>query len=214
MDRTEKTKEKKQINKLTIVIVILISIIVLAAAALAVVYIVSNINEKKREKEYGAMIEDLMDCYIDQDVEKYANLCYPGDFFQLEADAYYDGSTDDLKSDLKDNLKSENSSIKEYYGSQVEFDVKMESVSEASATDKSSIKSQMNSWTDTLDADEKNVKNAYRLSFDLEVKTVNGSSEITDCYAMIIVTEDDEKILWDWNFNDADWDTYTYYNED
>ena len=206
--------EKKKKNGFLIAVVILIAIIVLAAAALAAVHIASNIKEKNREKEYGAIIEALMDCYINQDIEKYISLCYPGEFLELEADAYYDGSVDDLKSDLKANLKEENSSIKEYYGSQVEFKVKVNNVRNASSSDISSVKSQMNKWTESIGADEEKIKTAYRMSFDLSVNTTGGNRNVVDCYAMIVLTESGDRILWDWNFNNANWDSYTYYNED
>lgn len=209
----EKTEKKKK-NGLLIAAVVLIIIIVVAVAALAAVHIVSGVKEKNREKEYGKVIEDLMDSYMNQDIDKYISLCYPGEFLELEADAYYDGSVDDLKSDLKANLKEENSAIKNYYGSQVDFKVKVNNVRDASSSDISSVKSQMDKWTESIGADEEKIKTAYRMSFDLNVKTTGGSRNVVDCYAMIVLTENGDKLLWDWNFNNADWDSYTYYNED
>ena len=66
----EKTEKKKK-NGLLIAAVVLIIIIVVAVAALAAVHIVSGVKEKSREKEYGKVIEDLMDSYMNQDIDKY-----------------------------------------------------------------------------------------------------------------------------------------------
>jgi hypothetical protein len=208
---TKSPEKNKHYNKIIIILVVIIAVLLIALAS---IFIVRTISEKNSEKKYKSMLDTLMSCYMNEDIESYKNLCYPEGLYQLEADYYYDGDTSTIDDEMLDSLKEEKEAIIDTYGSEVNFSIDVTAMEDASSSDISSVKSQMNSWTEQLSADDIEVIGGKRITFDLVVKSTSGKETVSDCYAMILTLKDGVNILWDWSFSDVEWDNYVYYSED
>lgn len=205
-ENKENNKKNSKNKEPKIAILILCIIAVVAIAAAAIMTLPGYIKNQKEENEYLGTLTSLMESYVNVDTDEYLKICAPGDLTEAMAKSSYNGDMDKMKEETKSQLSSKLASIENVYGDNIKCNIEITNIKEGNESDYKYIHNQLDGWTDTLGANDADIAKIDRVTFTLDIKGDKASDNIKECSAVICNTKQYGKILWDWNFNDAEWD--------